>query len=372
MSTIDALLKQSGASFEADEDFDAANAYCRERGWTDGLPVVPPTRERVERMLTYCDRPLEQPVLTIPPRFGAATPLKLAANAVMAGCLPEHFPLVMLALETMTAEGFNLYGIQATTHPCAPLIIVNGPVAQELGMNSGASALGIGTHANAAIGRAARLALLNIGGAIPGLGDMCTYGVPTKYSYCAAENEAANPWEPLHVERGFAPSTTTITVVAAEPPHNINDHESTNAEGVLMSIAGNMSIPACNDIHYAIAEPVLLLCPEHAASLAAGGYSKADIRRYIYENARVPLRRFSPENVDRRLRLRFPEEFGNADLDATVPIVKKPENLIIAVIGGAGKHSAFIPTFGNTRSATRALKHADGRLVASIHDLRHA
>ena len=250
------------------------------------------------------------------------------------------------------------------------MIIVNGPIARELNINSGHSAFGPGAHANATIGRAVRLALVNIGGAIPGLGDMSTYGSPTKYSYCAAENEAASPWEPLHVERGFPLEASTVTVVAAEPPHNINDHESTNAEGILKSVAGNIAIPAVNDVHHPLAEPVVLFCPEHAATVAAGGYSKADVKKYLFEHARVPLSKFSEENVNRRLRKRMPEEYAKAGLDAMVPVAKSPENYTIVVIGGAGKHSAFIPTFGNTRQVTRGLKHDDGRYVMSIHELR--
>ena len=372
MTALVLLLKSPHAGFEADDDFEAVNEYCRQRGWSDGLPIVPPTQERVERMLAYCGRAWDEPLAKLPPRYGEATPLRLAANAVMAGCLPEYFPLVMLAIEAMSEERFNLYGIQATTHPCAPLLIFNGPVARELGLNAEHSAFGPGAHANATIGRAVRLALVNIGGAIPGLGDMSTYGSPTKYSYCAAENEAMSPWAPLHVERGFALDATTVTVVAAEPPHNINDHESTTAEGLLKTIAGNLSTPGVNDIHHPLAEPVLLFCPEHAATVAGGGYSKADVKKYLYEHARVPLSKFSDENVNRRLRKRMPEEYAKAGLDALVPVVKSPDNLIVVVIGGAGKHSAFIPTFGNTRSVTRPLVHADGRNVASIHELRHA
>lgn len=364
------LLKEPLACFEADSDIEAANAYCRDRGWTDGLPIIPPTPQRVERMLAYCSRAWDEPIAVLPPRYGAATPLRLAANAVMAGCLPEYFPLVMLALEAMSVDRFNLYGVQATTHPSAPLIIVNGPVSRELGINAGHSAFGPGTHANATIGRAVRLALVNIGGAIPGLGDMSTYGSPTKYSYCAAENEAASPWEPLHVERGFPAEASTVTVVAAEAPHNINDHESLTAEGILKTMAGNMSTPGVNDIHHPFAEPVVLFCPEHAATVSAGGYSKASVKNYFYEHARVPLHKFSDENVNRRLRIRFPQELANAGMNTLVPVVKSAENFTIVVIGGAGRHSAFIPTFGSTRSVTLALTHRDGRIVRSIHDLR--
>src|SRR4051812_40449555 len=208
MTDLADLLKAPGAAVEADEDFDAINALYLERGWSDGLPIVPPTAARVEKMLAYCDRPLNEPIGKMAPRYGDATPVRLAANAVMAGCRPEYFPLFMLAIEAMCEEPFNLYGVQATTHPCAPLVIVNGPIAREVGMNGGHNAFGPGNHANATLGRAIRLALLNIGGALPGSGDMSTFGSPSKYSYCVAENEAESPWEPLHAERGFPGDST--------------------------------------------------------------------------------------------------------------------------------------------------------------------
>src|SRR5690349_15672698 len=159
MGNLADALKAPDAALEAEDDFDAINALCLERGWGDGLPVVPPTAERVGRVLAFCDRPLNEPIAKIAPRYGEATPLRLAANAVMAGCRPQYFPLYMLAIEAMCEEPFNLYGVQATTHLCAPLVIVNGPVAQELAINSGHNAFGPGTRSNATIGRAIRLAL---------------------------------------------------------------------------------------------------------------------------------------------------------------------------------------------------------------------
>jgi hypothetical protein len=365
MSALDKLLVEPGAGFEAEDDSESAFEYCMQHGWSDGLPVVLPTIDRVERMLGYCDRPWDQPVAMLAPRFGAATPLRVAANAVMAGCRPEYFPLVMLALEAMAEEPFNLYGIQATTHPCAPLVIVNGPGAKELGMNCGHSALGAGNRANATIGRAVRLSLVNIGGAIPGLGDMSTYGDPTKFTYCAAENEAANPWQPLHVERGFAPEATTVTVVAAEPPHNVNDHESYTAVGLLTTIAGTVANTGQNNTYYA-SEPVVLLSPEHAATIAGDGYSKQAVKEFLFEHARLPMQKFSKENIERRFRRKLAHRYGDADPDTLVTMVERAEDFIVVVIGGAGKHSAYIPTFGNTHAVTRALKHADGSLVTSI------
>jgi hypothetical protein len=212
MTDLAESLRTPGASIEALDDFDAINELVRARGWGDGLPVVPPTAARVRQMLAYCDRPWDQAIAKVAPRYGEATPLRLAANAVMAGCEPRYFPLLMLAVEAMCEEPFNLYAIQATTHLCAPLVIVNGPIALELEINSGHNAFGPGPRANASIGRAIRLALLNIGGAIPGAGDMSTFGAPSKYSYFVAENEAASPWAPLHVERGFSTEASTVTV----------------------------------------------------------------------------------------------------------------------------------------------------------------
>jgi hypothetical protein len=369
VSNLDNLLKNDGASIDADDDFEAINALYLERGWSDGLPIVPPTTARVEKMLAYCDRPWNEPIAKIPPRWGEATPLRLAANAVMAGCKPEYFPLYLLAIEAMCEEQFNLYGIQATTHMCAPLVIVNGPVVQELGINGGHNAFGPGTHSNATIGRAIRLALVNIGGAIPKTGDMSTFGSPAKYSYLVAENEAESPWEPLHVERGFPAEASTVTVVGAECPHNVNDHESLNAEGILTTIAGTMMDAGSNDPCYE-AQPVAVLGPEHAKTVAQDGYSKMDVKKFLQSHGQLPLGKFSKENIERRLRVKIADRLANAPLDALVPMVQRAEDLIVIVIGGAGKHSAYIHTFGATQSVTRALKTKDGRLAKSVQDFR--
>ena len=369
MSDLADLLKAKDATIDVDDDFDAINKLYMERGWGDGLPIIPPTAERVEKMLAYCDRPWHEPIAKIAPRFGEATPLRLAANAVMAGCAPNYFPLFMLAIEALCEEPFNLYGVQATTHLCAPLVIVNGPVALELGINSGHNAFGPGTRSNATIGRAIRLALINIGGAIPTLGDMSTFGAPSKFSYLVAENEAASPWEPLHVERGLPKEASAVTVIGAECPHNVNDHESISGVGILTTIAGTMGIAGSNDVYYA-AQPVVVMGPEHANTVANDGYSKADAKRFLQEHANLPLGKFSKENIERRLRVTFKEKYATAGLDAPVPLVQNADDIVIAVIGGAGKHSAYIPTFGATKAVTRALKRKDGQLAKSVEEFR--
>jgi len=368
MSNLAQLLQAPGMSIEADGDFDAVNALVMEKGWGDGLPVVPPTEERVAAMLEYCDRPWDQPIAKIAPRWGEATPLRLAANAVMAGCQPRYFPLYMLAIEAMCEEPLNLYGVQATTHLCAPLVIVNGPVARELNLNGGHNAFGPGNQANATIGRAIRLALLNIGGAIPALGDMSTFGSPAKYSYLVAENEADSPWEPLHVERGLSAETSAVTVIGAECLHNVNDHESLDGEGVLMTIAGTMCTTGSNDTYYK-AQPLVIMGPEHAKAVAAQ-YSKAEAKRFLQQHATLPVSKFSKDNIERRIKVTFKDRLANPKPDDQMYAVQKAEDILLAVIGGAGKHSAFVPTFGATLPVTRALKTADGRLAKSVEDFR--
>ena len=369
MTKLATLLEHPGAMVEVDDDPEALYEFLCAKGWSDGLPVIPPTPERVDRMLQFCDRDLDKPVVRIPPRYGAATPVRVAANAVMAGCRPEYFPLVLLALEAMAEEPYNLYGTQATTHPCTPMLIFNGPIARELGINAGQNAMGNYFRPNAAIGRAVRLALVNIGAAIPGVGDMATAGTPAKFTFCVAENEAASPWEPLHVELGFPKEATAVTVLAAEGPHNVNDHESLTAEGVLMMIAGTMTITGSNNAYYR-GQPCVAFGPEHAQTVAAGGFSKAAVKQWLFDHATMPLSRFSKEGIERRFRRKLADQYATAPLDAAVRMFQKPEDLVVIVTGGAGKHSAYIPTFGNTRAVTRALKRADGEVVRSIQELK--
>ncbi|MGZ8210516.1 MAG: hypothetical protein ACXWUH_08410 [Burkholderiales bacterium] len=369
MSSLETILRAPGAMHEVDDDPEAVYEFLCAKGWSDGLPVIPPTPERVERMLAYCDRDLDKPVVKIPPRYGAATPIRIAANAVMAGCKPQYFPLVLLALEAMAEEPYNLYGTQATTHPCTPMLIFNGPVAREVGLHAGQNCMGNYFRANAAIGRAVRLALVNIGAAIPGVGDMATQGTPAKFTFCVAENEEASPWEALHVERGFPKEATTVTAIAAEGPHNVNDHESITAEGILTMIAGTITITGSNNAYYR-GQPCVAFGPEHAQTVAGGGMSKADVKQWLFDHATLPLNRFSKETIERRFRRKLADQYADAPLDAPVRMFARPEDLLVIVTGGAGKHSSYMPTFGNTRAVTRALARADGELVNSVEELK--
>ncbi len=188
-----------------DLDFEDANEALYHAGVTDGLPVIPPTQTRVAKMLTGTTRDPGQSLGTMGPAYGQATIEKIAINAVMAGCQPEYLPVLVAACEALLEYDFNLYGINATTHPVTPMLVVNGPAVERLRINSGYNCMGQGWRANATIARAIRLILVNIVGGTPGSGDRATHGTPTKFSFCLGENELASPWEPLHVRRGFTP-----------------------------------------------------------------------------------------------------------------------------------------------------------------------
>src|SRR5215467_11235849 len=202
----------------ADPDLADAIESLFERGVTDGLPVVPPTRRLVDRAVAASGRDGGELIALVPPNYGRATVEKIAINAVMAGCRPDYLPVVLAAVEAMCDEKFDLLGVSGTTDAVAPLVIVNGPIRQALDINAGAGVFGPGWRANATIGRAVRLCWVNIGGARPGVISMSTFGGPGRYTCCIGENEEASPWEPLHVEHGFDPADSTVGVMAAEAP----------------------------------------------------------------------------------------------------------------------------------------------------------
>ncbi|HEX7126076.1 MAG TPA: hypothetical protein VF406_09910 [Thermodesulfobacteriota bacterium] len=339
------------------DSLEAIEDYFVEQGWSDGLPIVPPTAERVEAMLAFSPHPPDEVIGLMEPRWGEVTARKLAVNAVMAGCRPEYFPVVTAAVEAVLDPRFNLHCVQPTTHPCAPLIVVNGPIAGRLGIQSADGALGPGFRPNATIGRAIRLALINVGGATPGKFDRSTQAGPGKYTMCVAENQAASPWEPLHVERGYPADESTVTVVAVEAPHNLNDHVSKTAQNLMSSLCHGMAAMTMNNA-YLHGDVLLLLGPEHAATIAADGWSKRDVKRFVYENARIPLHKLKLGGMwDMR---NWPKWFNTVDDHAMIPMVEEPDDVLVAVVGGVGKHSAFLPTVGPTRAVTRPIRYASG------------
>lgn len=329
-------------------------AFC-ERQWGDGLPIVPPTPERVEVMLATVDGDPAESLGRMPPLWREATLEKLAINSVMAGCLPEYFPVVVAAVEAMLDPGFNLYGVQATTHPVAPLLIVNGPYAKAIGIHAGSGCFGPGFRANATLGRAIRLILLNVGGAWPGAHDMATQGSPAKFSYAIAENEVLNPWEPLHVELGYDREMSVVTVFGGEGPHNVNDHVSTEASGILHTVAHTAATLGSNVKWYLSQSQLLVvLGPEHAATIADDGFSKADVKAFVFEQARLPLRTlklggmWGAQDWPRWM-------LAVTDPEARLPIVQSPDEILVIVAGGAGKHSAVVPNSTLSRAVSRPI-----------------
>ncbi|MFC1895570.1 hypothetical protein ACFL0Q_02760 [Thermodesulfobacteriota bacterium] len=347
---LDEMPVEESLSFAgAQEAYDCFNR----RGWTDGLPIVLPTERLVETFLERIDKEPEDTLGIMPPRWAQVTFKKIAINAAMAGCLPEYFPVILSAVEATLDENFNLNAIQTTTHPCAVMLIINGPVRKELNINAKHNCFGQGCRANATIGRAVRLVLLNVGGGIPGSMDKATMGHPGKYSYCVAENQEESPWSSFHVEKGYSPDASTVTVVAAEPPHNINDHGSVSAEGILTTVAGTMATTGNNNL-YNCADTFVFFGPEHAATIARDGYGKDDVRRFLFERARIPVSRMSQKQLEHiQAMLRDPSGF--IDENRTIGICREMSDLHILVSGGAGKHSAWVPTFGFSYSATRTV-----------------
>jgi len=337
------------ATIALEDSLESVNDYFYEHGWTDGLPIVPPTKDRVERMLAGTARSPGEELGAMAPVNGVTTVLKVATNAVMAGARPEYLPVILAAVEAMLDPAFNLLGVQATTHPCAPLVIVNGPIAKTLGVNGRYNCFGQGWRANATIGRAIRLCLINIGGGRPGVLDRATHGMPSKYSFCIAENEEESPWDPLHVERGYAREQSTVTVCGVENPHNLNDHISIRAEGILTMYTGSIAMLGSNNA-YLYGEPILVVGPEHAAILARDGYGKKELREHLFQHARVPRDAWEKTGM-----YGMPGRGTNLFPDAAMlPMFRKPEHLMVIVAGGAGRHSMWLPTFGAmTKAVTR-------------------
>jgi hypothetical protein len=329
-----------------DDDIEHYQAVALERGWGDGLPLIPPTPARVEQMLGAQGADAGKSLGRVPPSWREVTLGSVAINAVMAGCLPEWFSVVCAAVAGVLEPTFNLYGIQATTNPVAPLVVLNGPGAAALGFNSQSNAFGTGWRANATVGRALRLVMSNIGDAKPDGNDRATHGFPGKFTFCVAENESANPWQPLHVERGFDAADTTVTVMGTAQFHNIVEFVADDPFDILDALAANLAVPGTNNISYG-GEPALALCPEHAQTIARAGLSKAEVKHYLFERARCDLRS-SPPAVQQMLRSRRP---AWCDL-ARWPICDRPEDLIIFVCGGAGTHSISLPSFGPTTAIT--------------------
>ncbi|MGH7262781.1 MAG: hypothetical protein ACREH7_02495 [Candidatus Rokuibacteriota bacterium] len=321
------------------------------RGVTDGLPVIPPTLPRVERAIQASGRPSDELIALVPPNYGRATVEKIAVNAVMAGCRPEYLPVVIAGVEAMCDEAFDLHGVAATTNFSSPLFVINGPIRKRLDVNCGVGVFGPGWRANATIGRSLRLIAVNLGGAKPGVISMSTMGHPGRYTYCIGEYEEENPWEPLHVEHGFAPGDSTVAAFAGDSPQGIYDHKSRTARDLLTTIGRSLGV-VWHHKATALGDTLVVLSPEHARTIAGDGWSKKDIQHFLWELLRKPVKDLLPgrdggEGLPESVLGGIP----NPETDETlIAKFRAPEHLKILVAGGtAGRFSAVIPgwTFPN-------------------------
>lgn len=349
-----------------EDSLETVNRYFYERQWTDGLPIIPPTPERVAAMLRFTDLPQDHPLGRMPPRWRLTTVHHVAINAVMAGCRPEYFPVVIAGLQAALDPDFNLYGVQATTNPAGVMLLVNGPIASELDVNGGFNLFGPGWQANATIGRAVRLCLINCGGGIPGVGDMSTLGSPSKYTACIAENEPLSPWTPFHVERGYAADTSTVTAIASAAPQNVIEM-SAEADAILDTLARALPSMGSNCLHFDH-EPMVVLAPVQARHVAAGGYDRPAIRRFLWERGRIEITGFSRTTtyaISQWKSACIKEEGGKRHLYPT----RTPEEIGVVVAGGdTGPHAAVLATFNGTKLVTRPIAFVDGRPVRSVQE----
>jgi hypothetical protein len=262
----------------AEDEFEA----LFDRGWSDGLPLVPPTEARVMRMLEGTDRAPDDVVAVVPPALAECTVEKVAINAVMAGCKPEYLPVVLTALEAACTDEFNLHGVLATTMPVGPVLVVNGPISRAIDMNAGINALGQGNRANATIGRAVQLVVRNVGEGRPGEVDRATHGNPGKLGFSFAEDEAGSPWESLAAERGFAAGASTVTVFAGEGPRCIVDQASREPDSLARSLAACLRTVHHPKLPMAF-DAILVIGPDHARVFAEAGWGKSDLRARLFE-----------------------------------------------------------------------------------------
>src|SRR6266571_5252784 len=328
---------------------DAAGAIdlCFEKGWTDGLPVVPPTEPAVRAMLDAARLAPDAQIAYIRDRAMAVTAEKVAINAVMAGCKPEYMPVVVAAIEGIADPRWSYHGPGTSTAGAGVLMIVNGPIARELDVNAGDNLFGPGWRANLTIGRAVRLVMRNVCGSMPGTLDRGTLGHPGKLSYVIAENEAESPWTPLHVERGFRADQSTVTVMAAEAPHQFYNQLSNTAEGILTTLCDDMRISGnvMGQPHYAI-----VLAGEHMRTISGDGWGKKEIRQFVFEHTQN-----SHAHLKRTQRMAGAIQPG--DETRLRPLVASPDDILVVAAGGrAGAFSVYIPGWSSSRSSQAVTK----------------
>ncbi|MGE0626091.1 MAG: peroxiredoxin family protein [Pseudomonadales bacterium] len=321
----------------ADDEFE----FMFDQGFSDGLPLVPPTPERVLRMLSGTVRDPQEVLGVMPPNMGEVTVEKLAINAVMAGCRPEYLPVVIAATEAILTEAYNIHGVMATTMGASPVLVVNGPIRERIGMNMKLGALGQGNRANATIGRAVRLAVRNLGGARPGGTERSTLGNPMKFTMCFAEHEERSPWSPLHVERGFDPGDSVVTAFTmTSGPTLIVDQDSRHAAQLAGSFGLGLEAAFHPKAHFAT-EVLLVVCPEHVDTLVREGYGKPEIRARIQEVTARPIGELVEDEISGvGFKRKVFEAMDEKARSRMLPKFKSPDDIHIVVAGSdAGKFS---------------------------------
>jgi hypothetical protein len=331
------------------------NDYFYERGWTDGLPIIPPTEALVLDMLAASPAPADQVLGQIPPLNGTATVEKAAINAVMAGCKPAYFPVVLAGVKAVLQPQFNVGSITTTTGGAAPVFIVSGPIAEPLGIHAGTAVLGSGHRPNASIGRAIRLTMRNLGGATAETMEKSTHGWPGKYTMCFAENQERNPWEPMHVDMGYPAESSILITSAVRGIHPVVEATQESGEGVLETLVSSMTAGGISGYAYQArgASPVVVLGPEHAAEIAAAGFSRQDVRSYLFKHVRLPLGEIKGRGHWGSRS--WPEEWEAEQDDFRVPLVLSPDKYIVVVAGGDGRHSAWMPAWSTTQRASEVI-----------------
>ncbi|GIU93370.1 MAG: hypothetical protein KatS3mg011_2276 [Acidimicrobiia bacterium] len=333
-------------------------------GWTDGLPVVPPTPERVAAMLEAGWVERDEVIGAVPQRNREVTAEMAAIQAVMAGCKPEYFPVVIAALQAMLDPGFNANAAVTSTGGAALCVVVSGPGAQALGLNSRHNALGPGNRANATIGRTLRLVALNLLDARVGKLDGSSLGHPGKYTFCFAEDPPPEPWTPLRVDLGFGEDDTTVTVLASEGPRQVANHLNENGRDICLTFAAAARTPSTYAVgkgHQAIA----VFGPEHRQACIASGMSKADVRNLIYEESRI-----APAELERWgvLLERGYQHDMTPDADGKLATIASPDDLFVVTAGGEGAGwSAYIPAWApiqHSRATTRRVREPGDPLPA--------
>ncbi len=337
---------------------DTMNRQLLEWKWSDGFPLVPPTPERVEWMLTGTSRAPQDIIARLEPGFGMATVEKIAANAVMAGCRPEHLSVVITAVQCISDPQIYLRNKAMSTGPHAPLILVNGPIAKEANINAGVCALGPGSvsYANSVIGRALRLIMMNVGYTYPGVSDMDTIGSPTKYSMCVAENEAESPWEPYHVRMGYEAGESAVTVQFVYGICELHDFQSWEPDNLVHGFAsaarniaqvptGHWLIGRRGDPRYHTEEKehhFMLICPEHAALFNNAGWDKGRIQEEMFKRARMSFQDLMLTREPKGFEIAHPEMQWLRDSPETLlPVVESPDCFPIAVVGASAGRGAF-------------------------------